>query len=90
VVQSESLGAVRLGLQSSLVKLGHLPTIIQTDNSSAATRRLRRDETAPDGAERPYTDEYLHILDHYGVQPQSIHIGASNENGDTSTGSEQV
>ncbi len=82
VVQSESLSAVRLGLQSALVKLGHLPTIIQTDNSSAATRRLRRDETAPDGAERPYTDEYLHILDHYGVQPQSIHIGASNENGD--------
>jgi len=37
VVQSESLGAVRLGLQSALVKLGHLPRIIQTDNSSAAT-----------------------------------------------------
>jgi hypothetical protein len=82
VVQSESLGAVRLGLQSALVKLGHLPTIIQTDNSSAATRRLRQDETLEAGKERPYTDDYLHILDHYGVQPQSIHIGASNENGD--------
>lgn len=82
IVQSESLGAVRLGLQSALFQLGHLPTIIQTDNSSAATRRLRRDETAPDGAERPYTDEYLHILDHYGLRPQAIHIGASNENGD--------
>ena len=82
VVQSESLGAVRLGLQSALVKLGYLPTIIQTDNSSAATRRLRQAEIAPEGAKRPYTDEYLHILDHYGVQPQSIHIGASNENGD--------
>ncbi len=81
-VQSESLGAVRLGLQSALFQLGYLPTIIQTDNSSAATRRLRRDEAAPDGAERPYTDEYLHILDHYGLQPQSIHIGAANENGD--------
>ena len=82
VVQSESLGAVRLGLQSALLKLGYLPAIIQTDNSSAATRRLRRDETAPNEAERPYTDDYLHILDHYGLQPQSIHIGASNENGD--------
>lgn len=82
VVQSESLGAVQLGLQSALFKLGYLPTIIQTDNSSAATRRLRRDESAPAGGERPYTDDYLHILDHYGLQPQSIHIGASNENGD--------
>lgn len=82
VVQSESLGAVRLGLQSALFKLGHLPTIIQTDNSSAATRQLRRGETLEAGKERPYTDDYLHILDHYGLQPQSIHIGASNENGD--------
>lgn len=82
VVQSESLSAVRLGLQSALLKLSHLPTIIQTDNSSAATRRLRQDETLEAGKERPYTDDYLHILDHYGLQPQSIHIGASNENGD--------
>jgi hypothetical protein len=40
VVQSESLGAVRLGLQSTLVKLGYVPRMVQTDNSSAATRRL--------------------------------------------------
>lgn len=85
VVQSESLGAVRLGLQSALVKLGYLPRIIQTDNSSAATRRLGRDEEEKGGKagkKRAYTDEYLHILNHFGLEPQAIHVGASNENGD--------
>ncbi|MEZ4709030.1 MAG: hypothetical protein R3A44_17620 [Caldilineaceae bacterium] len=36
----ESLSAVRLGLQSSLRQLGYVPQIMQTDNSSAATKRL--------------------------------------------------
>lgn len=79
VVQSESLNAVRLGLQSALLKLGYRPRLIQTDNSSAATRRLRHDET---GIERGYTSEYLALLDHFGLTAQTIHIGASNENGD--------
>jgi hypothetical protein len=79
VAQSESLSAVRLGLQSALLKLGYVPRIIQTDNSSAATRRLRSDE---EGRERPYTDEYLALLAHYSLKPQTIHLGASNENGD--------
>jgi hypothetical protein len=86
VVQSESLGAVQLGLQSALTKLGHLPRIIQTDNSSAATRRLGREETGTAGKRRAYTDEYLHILNHFGLKPQAIHVGASNENGDVEAG----
>jgi hypothetical protein len=86
VVQSESLGAVQLGLQSALTKLGYLPRIIQTDNSSAATRRLGREETGAAGKSRAYTDEYLHILNHFGLKPQAIHVGASNENGDVEAG----
>jgi len=82
VVQSESLVAVHLGLQSGLVKLGHLPRIIQTDNSSAATRRPGGDERGETGNKRAYTDEYLHILNHFGLEPQATHVGASNENGD--------
>jgi len=35
VAQSESLLAIRLGLQSALVKLGHVPEIHQTDNTTA-------------------------------------------------------
>jgi hypothetical protein len=83
VVQSESLNAVRLGLQSALLKLGYRPRIIQTDNSSAATRRLRSGEA---GQERAHTAEYLAILDHFGLEAQTIHIGASNENGDVEAG----
>lgn len=79
VAQSESLSAVRLGLQSTLLRLGYVPRIIQTDNSSAATRRLRSEEA---GHERAYTDEYLALLGHYGLTPQTIHVGASDENGD--------
>jgi hypothetical protein len=40
VAQSESLLSIRLGLQSTLVKLGHVPEIHQTDNSTAATHKL--------------------------------------------------
>ncbi|MBK8988374.1 MAG: hypothetical protein IPM39_20290 [Chloroflexi bacterium] len=40
---------------------------------------MRSDE---EGRERPYTDEYLALLAHYGLTPQTIHLGASDENGD--------
>jgi len=79
VVQSESLNGVRLGLQSSLLKLGYRPRLIQTDSSSAATRRLRAGE---EGKECAYTDDYQALLTHWGLEGQTIHLGASNENGD--------
>ena len=82
VVQSESLGAVRLGLQSSLIELGYVPRILQTDNSSAATRQLGIREGAEENTRRTYTSDYLHLLDHYGLEPQTIHLGNPNENAD--------
>ena len=47
VAQSESFLAVRLGLQSSLAQLGHVPQVHQTDNTSAATHRLGVADRAP-------------------------------------------
>lgn len=82
VAQSESLSAVRLGLQSSLRKLGYVPKIVQTDNSAAATRRLGVSEEAEAGQMRGYTVGYLQLLAHYGLEPQSTHVGNPNENGD--------
>jgi hypothetical protein len=82
VAQSESLSAVRLGLQSSLHKLGYVPKIVQTDNSAAATRRLGVSEEAEAGQSRGYTVGYLQMLAHYGLTPQSTHVGNPNENGD--------
>ena len=82
VVQSESLGAVRLGLQSTLVKLGYVPRILQTDNSSAATRWLGIREEGEENNRRAYTRDYLHLLEHYGLEPQTIHVASPNENAD--------
>lgn len=82
VVQSESLGAVRLGLQSTLLKLGYVPRLVQTDNSSAATRQLGIREEIEGNIRRTYTRDYLHLLEHYGLEPQTIHVGNPNENAD--------
>lgn len=82
VVQSESLGAVRLGLQSTLFKLGYVPQIVQTDNSSAATRRLGIREEGEENIRRAYTRDYLHLLEHYGLEPRSTHVDSPNENAD--------
>ena len=82
VVQSESLGAVRLGLQSALIELGYVPRILQTDNSSAATRQLGIREEGEKNNRRTYTRDYLHLLDHYGLEPQTIHLDNPNENAD--------
>ena len=82
VVQSESLLAMRLGLQSTLLKLGYVPQYHQTDNSSAATYRLGIEEQASAGGARGYTPGYLQLLEYYGLQPRTIHLGSPQENGD--------
>lgn len=82
IVQSESLLAIRLGVQSTLVKLGYLPKIHQTDNSTAATHKLGPKAREKSLQERGFNDEYLQLMAHFGMEAQTIHIGASNENGD--------
>lgn len=88
IAQSESLAAVRLGLQSSLLKLGYVPQAVQTDNSAAATRHLGITETEVDeedetaGKGRGYTAGYRQLLAHYGLTPCSTHTDSPNENGD--------
>jgi hypothetical protein len=82
VVQSESLLAIRLGLQSALVRLGHVPKIHQTDNTTAATHNLGPKERNKSPQERGYNDEYLQLLAHFGMTPRTIHVNSPNENGD--------
>ena len=79
---SESLLAIRLGIQSALVKLGYVTKIHQTDNSTAATHNLGSEAREKSLGERGFNDEYLQLMAHFGMEPQTIHIGASNENGD--------
>jgi transposase InsO family protein len=83
LARSESLAALQLGIQSTLFKLGYVPVYHQTDHSTAATYRLgamAREER--EGEERGYTAGYLQLLEHYGLQPRVIHVGAPQENGD--------
>jgi len=82
VVQSESLLAIRLGLQSALVKLGYVPKIHQTDNTTAATHNLGPAMCAKPLEERGFNEEYLQLMAHYGMEPRTIHVGNPNENGD--------
>jgi hypothetical protein len=82
IAQSESLPAVKLGVQSTLIKLGHVPAFHQTDNSSAATRLLKAEEQEETDGRRGYTAGYLELLDHYGMGPRTTHLCSPQENGD--------
>jgi hypothetical protein len=82
VVQSESLLAIRLGLQSALIRLGYVPKIHQTDNTTAATHNLRPNQRDQSPEERGFNVEYLQLLAHFGMEPRTIHVNSPNENGD--------
>jgi len=82
VVQSESLMAIRLGLQSALTQLGHVPKIHQTDNTTAATHKLGLAVREKGLKERGFNEEYLALLAHLGMEPRTIHVGRPDENGD--------
>lgn len=75
VCSSESLMALRVGVQSALFQLGRVPQWHQTDNSTAATHNLS------DGKRR-FNDEYDSMMQHFGMKPRTIEIGESHQNGD--------
>jgi len=82
VAQSESLLAIRLGVQSTLAKLGHVPKIHQTDNTTAATHKLGPGAKDKNLEERGFNEEYLQLMEHLGMEAQTIHIKRPDENGD--------
>ncbi|NQU65969.1 MAG: DDE-type integrase/transposase/recombinase [SAR324 cluster bacterium] len=82
IAQSESLLAIRTGVQSTLLRLGYVPKIHQTDNSTAATHKPGVEELEKKEYKREFNDEYLELMTHFGMEPQTIHLGNSNENGD--------
>src|SRR5262249_47535919 len=69
VCLSESMAALRRGVQAALFQLGRVPEYHQTDNSTAATHRI------PDGAlddgKRPFNEEYLAVMRHFGMKPRT-------------------
>jgi transposase len=77
--QSESLLSLRHGLQEALHQLGRVPERLQTDNSSAATHRIGT-------GGRDFNGDFLALVEHYGLKPQTIAIKKPNQNGDVESG----
>jgi len=75
VCRSESLAALRRGVQSSLFRLGRVPASHQTDNSTAATHDL------PSG-KRKFNADYEALMRHFGMEPRTIAVGKKEQNGD--------
>lgn len=73
--QSESLLSLRHGLQESLHRLGAVPERLQIDNSSAATHPVG-------SGGRTFNAEFLSLVQHYGMKPQTIGIDCPDQNGD--------
>jgi hypothetical protein len=76
---SESMLALRRGLQEALHRLGRVPEWHQTDNSTAATHDLRT-------GKRGFNAEYERLMDRFGMKPRTIGIGESHQNGDIEAG----
>jgi transposase InsO family protein len=79
ICHSESMLALRVGIQSALFHLGRVPEEHWTDHSSAATHRPGED--ADDGS-RKFNDEYLAVMEHFGLRPRTIRVDSPHENGD--------
>jgi transposase InsO family protein len=72
---SESLLALRRGVQEAVFRLGRVPRWHQTDHSTAATHEVA------EGA-REFNEEYAALMRHLGMKPRTIAPGESHQNGD--------
>lgn len=80
---SESMAALRKGVQRAAFQLGRVPRYHQTDGSTAATHRIPAGQAAcVEGGKRPFNVEYLALMEHLGMTPRTIEIGAKEQNGD--------
>lgn len=91
VCLSESMAALRKGVQRALFQLGRVPRYHQTDNSTAATHRIpdeKREGVA--GVKRPFNADYLALMRHFGMTPRTIEVGAKEQNGDVEAGNRAI
>lgn len=75
ICQSESMASIKKGVQAALKALGFVPRIHQTDNSTAATHSIG-------SGLRDFNEDYLALMDHYGITPRTIEVGKKEQNGD--------
>lgn len=75
VCQSESMAALKNGIQNAVFRLGRIPRWHQTDNSTAATHSIRP-------GTRGFNKAYEDFMAHLGMKPRTIQVGESHQNGD--------
>lgn len=84
---SESIAAIRRGVQRALFELGRVPAHHQTDNSTAATHRIPDGKSVVhQGGKRPFNEEYLALMRHFGMTPRTTEVAAKEQNGDVEAG----
>jgi transposase InsO family protein len=83
VCLSESMAALRRGVQAALFQLGRVPDWLQSDNSTAATHRIPDGKAVvADDGKRPFNEDYLALVRHFGMKPRTTAVGAKEQNGD--------
>ena len=84
VCLSESIASIRHGVQRALFQLGRVPLYHQTDNSTAATHRIpdTKSVVGEGSGKRPFNEDYLAIMRHYGMTARTTEVGAKEQNGD--------
>ena len=82
VCLSESMAGLRRGVQRALFQLGRVPRNHQTDNSTAATHRIPDGKSVAENGRRPFNDDYLALMRHFGMTPRTTQVGAKEQNGD--------
>jgi transposase len=73
---SESYAALSQGIQNALWTLGAAPDEHRTDNLTAATHDLKKEEG------RAFNDRFLALVRHYDMRPSTNNPGEGHENGD--------
>lgn len=74
---SESMPALKRGVQTALFRLGRVPRHHQTDHSTAATHR-----ELGSSRRRSFNEEYLAFCTHFGMGPRTTAVGQKEQNGD--------
>ena len=80
IAVSESYAALSQGLQNALWTLGGVPGEHRTDNLTAATHDLKKE----DG--RAFNERFLGLVRHYDMTPTTNNPGLGHENGDVEKG----
>lgn len=78
ICQSESMLALKHGLQAALLRLGRIPREHWTDHSTAATHSIGGERKGHRGFNR----QYLDMMKHFRIDPRTIQVQAPHENGD--------